>query len=89
MRVVVRLVRMVVRRVRAGLLLLVLGIVRVQVRGIRTIRIITRRTFGRGHGDLVLVDGADARRAFVAGDAQHLVERRVAELAPFNYRGRI
>ena len=68
------LVAVVVRRVRAGrvraglLLLLVLGIVRVQVRGIGTVRIITRSTLRRGHGDLVLVHGADARGTFLAGD---------------------
>ena len=43
----------------------------------------------RRDGDLVLVDGADARRALVAGDTQHLMQRRVAKFALLYYRGRV
>ena len=67
-------------RVRAGLLLLmrvrvlllrgvVVRVVRVQVRRVRAGRVVAVRPLRRRDGDLVLVHGADARRAFLAGDA--------------------
>ena len=76
MAVVVRRVR--ARGVRAGLLLLVrVGVlllrgvvvrfVRVQVRRVRAGRVVARGPLRRRDGDLVLVDGADARGAFLTG----------------------
>jgi len=46
----------------------VVRVVRVQVRRVRAVRIITRGPLRRRDGDLVLVDGADARRALLARD---------------------
>ena len=70
------LVAVVVRRVRAAgvrtIFLLrmsvVVRVVRVQVRRVRAGRVVARGPLRRRDGDLVLVDGADARGAFVARD---------------------
>ena len=67
----------------------VVRVVRVQVRRVRAGRVVAVRPLRRRDGDLVLIHRTDARGAFVAGDTQHLMQRRVAEFALFYYRGRV